>query len=62
MTTDAHAKLRRNRWRERLHETLRHYYESGAPEAHRFRYSLTFDLVTILFIVITSFLPRTTRR
>ena len=62
MTTDAHAKLRRNRWRERLHETLRHYYEFGAPEAHRFRYSLTFDLVTILFIVITSFLPRTTRR
>ena len=59
MTTDAHAKLRRNRWPERLHETLRYYYESDAPEAHRFRYSLTFDLVTILFIVITSFLSRT---
>ena len=60
MTTDAHAKLRRNRWPEWSRETLRHYYESDAPEAHRFRYSLlAFDSVTILFIVITSFLPRT---
>jgi voltage-gated potassium channel len=58
--TDADAKLRRSRWPEWLRETLRHYYESDAPEAHRFRYSLlAFDLVTILFIVITSFLPRT---
>jgi voltage-gated potassium channel len=39
--------------------TLRHYYESDAPEAHRFRYALLgFDVVTILFIVTTSFLPR----
>jgi voltage-gated potassium channel len=60
VTTDAQVKPRRNRWPERLRETLRHYYESDAPEAHRFRYCLlAFDSVTILFIVITSFLPRT---
>ncbi len=40
-------------------EKLRFLYESDAPEAHRFRYGLLlFDLATILFIVITSFLPR----
>ena len=45
---------------EWLRETLRHYYESDAPEAHRFRYSLlALDLVTILLIIITSFLRRT---
>jgi voltage-gated potassium channel len=40
--------------------TLRHYYESGTPEGHRFRYALlAFDLLTVAFIVATSFLPRT---
>lgn len=42
-------------------ERLRHYYTSTAPEAQRFRYGvLIFDLVTVAFIVTTSFLPRTT--
>jgi voltage-gated potassium channel len=42
-----------------LRRTLAYYYESDAPEAHRFRYGLlVFDLVTVLFIVVTSFLPR----
>lgn len=39
---------------------LRHYYESNAPEAQTFRYGLlAFDLVTIGFLVITSFFPHT---
>jgi voltage-gated potassium channel len=38
---------------------LRHYYESDTADGHRFRYALLgFDLVTILFIVVTSFTPR----
>jgi len=38
---------------------LRHLYESRTTEAHRFRYGLlAFDLVTIVFIVATSFTPR----
>jgi voltage-gated potassium channel len=37
-------------------ETLRHLYEGDSPRAHRFRYGLlAFDLVTILFIIATSF-------
>ena len=48
--------------RQRSHaliRTLRHYYESDTRDGHRFRYALlAFDLVTILFIVTTSFLPR----
>lgn len=40
--------------------TLRYYYESNTPDGHRFRYALlAFDIVTILFIVATSFRPRT---
>lgn len=40
-------------------EKLRFLYQSDAPEAHRFRYGLlVFDIATILFIVVTSFLPR----
>ncbi|MEQ1654047.1 MAG: ion transporter [Hyphomicrobium sp.] len=43
-----------------LKRTLRHYYNSDTPEGRQFRYGiLAFDLATILFIVITSFLPRT---
>jgi voltage-gated potassium channel len=38
---------------------LRYLYESEAAAAHRFRYALlAFDLATVLFIVVTSFLPR----
>jgi voltage-gated potassium channel len=56
-----------DRWPRRLRAslryyrmTLRHYYESDTPEAHRFRYGLlAFDLVTVTFIIFTSFLPRT---
>lgn len=44
----------------RFRELLRHYYEGDSPEAQRFRYALlVFDLATVLFIVISSFLPRT---
>ncbi|MBR2534818.1 MAG: ion transporter [Hyphomicrobium sp.] len=43
-----------------LKRRLRHYYTSDTPEGRQFRYGiLAFDIVTILFIVLTSFLPRT---
>ena len=43
-----------------LIRTLRELYESDTPVGHRFRYGLLgFDAVTLLFIVVTSFLPRT---
>ena len=39
-------------------ETLRYLYESDARPAQRFRYALlAFDIVTLLFIVATSFMP-----
>jgi voltage-gated potassium channel len=42
-------------WRNWLHRL----YQGDAPEAHRFRYALlAFDAITILFILVTSFLPR----
>ena len=38
---------------------LRDLYEGQSVRAHRFRYGLlAFDLVTVAFIVVTSFLPR----
>jgi voltage-gated potassium channel len=38
---------------------LRRLYRGDAPQAHRFRYGLlAFDIITILFITVTSFLPR----
>jgi voltage-gated potassium channel len=38
---------------------IRELYEGDTVEAHNFRYGLlVFDVVTILFIVVTSFLPR----
>jgi voltage-gated potassium channel len=38
---------------------LRYLYESEAAAAHRFRYALlAFDMATVLFIVVTSFVPR----
>jgi len=41
-------------------QDLRELYESDTPQAHRFRYGLlAFDAVTILFIIATSFVPRT---
>ena len=40
-------------------QTLRHLYESRTPLGYRFRYTLlAFDVVTILFIVGTTFIPR----
>ena len=39
---------------------LREAYEAETARARRFRYGLlVFDATTILFIVVTSFLPRT---
>jgi len=39
---------------------LRSLYEDETPVAHRFRYGLLiFDLCTILFVVVTTFFPRT---
>lgn len=40
---------------------LRFLYESPHPDAERFRYGLlVFDLGTVVFIVLSSFMPRTT--
>ncbi len=48
----------RSRSRSVLHK-LRYYYESDTRTGHRFRYALLgFDIVTVLFIVATSFIPR----
>ena len=42
-----------------LRRNLRYLYEGGTHRAHQFRYALlVFDLVTLLFIVATSFAPR----
>ena len=44
---------------KRLQNRLRHLYEGSGSDATRFRYALlTVDLVTIAFIIATSFLPR----
>lgn len=44
----------------RVIDKARFLYEADAPEAHRFRYALlVFDIITILFIVVSSFLPNT---
>ena len=38
--------------------TLRELYEEDTGRAHRFRYALlVFDVATIAFVVVTSFLP-----
>ena len=43
----------------RVQAWIRLLYEGGSVAAHRFRYALlVFDLVTLLFIVATSFAPR----
>jgi voltage-gated potassium channel len=42
-----------------LRERLHHLYYSPETDACRFRYAvLAFDLLTILFVIVTSFLPR----
>lgn len=46
---------------ETLRRRLRVYYEGDSETAHRFRLALlAFDLASIVFIVVTSFFPRTT--
>lgn len=43
----------------RVIDRLRELYEGDSPEAHRFRYGLLiFDIATIVFIVVTSFMQR----
>jgi voltage-gated potassium channel len=43
---------------ESLKDRVRELYLGGSPEAHRFRYGLlAFDIVTVLYIVATSFAP-----
>jgi voltage-gated potassium channel len=43
----------------RAQASIRQLYEGGSDQAHQFRYALlAFDLVTLLFIVATSFVPR----
>lgn len=42
-----------------LKNTVRELYEGASSGAHRFRYGLiTFDVATIIFLVVSSFLPR----
>jgi voltage-gated potassium channel len=41
-------------------DRLRYWYEADSPEAHRFRYGLlAFDIVTIAFVVVSSFFQET---
>ena len=41
-----------------LRRNIRSLYEGATPEGVRFRYALlAFDIVTLLFIIATSFLP-----
>ena len=43
-----------------LRKNIRYLYEGATPAGVRFRYALlAFDIVTVLFIIGTSFLPRT---
>ena len=45
----------------KFRKRLRGLYEADTRRGHRFRYGLLiFDLTTVLFIVTTSFLPRST--
>ncbi|KFG67101.1 potassium channel family protein [Microvirga sp. BSC39] len=42
-----------------LRDRLRTLYEGDSQEAHRFRYALlVFDITTVIFIVVSSFLPQ----
>jgi voltage-gated potassium channel len=50
--------LKQNPNRKSFIDALRYLYESDARVAQRFRYGLlAFDIVTVLFIVLTSFTP-----
>ena len=41
-----------------LQKNIRRLYEGATPQGVRFRYGLlAFDIVTVLFIIATSFLP-----
>ncbi|WP_102109266.1 potassium channel family protein [Oceaniglobus roseus] len=41
-------------------DRLRELYEADTPRAVRFRYGLlAFDIVTVIFVIVTSFFPRT---
>ncbi len=43
-----------------LRERIRGLYEDDDPAAHRYRYGLlVFDVLTVLFVILTSFAPRT---
>jgi len=45
------------RW-QRLIQRLRHYYDSDTRDGTRFRYCLlVFDIVTILVVIVSTFLP-----
>jgi hypothetical protein len=45
----------------RFKKTIRALYEGTTPRGVRFRYALlAFDIVTVAFMVATSFLPRST--
>jgi voltage-gated potassium channel len=47
-------------WLGALHATLLELYEGHSPRAYRFRYGLLgFDIATVVFIVGSSFVPRT---
>jgi voltage-gated potassium channel len=40
-------------------DRIEELYESGSARAHRFRYGLLlFDIATVIFVVVTSFVPR----
>jgi hypothetical protein len=46
--------------KQTLQWRLRFLYEAEHPTAHRFRYGLlVFDVTTILFVVVSSFIERT---
>jgi len=58
-TTSKKKPARREPEKESLRERLRLLYHGQSLTAHRFRYGLlAFDIVTIIFIIGTSFIPR----
>jgi voltage-gated potassium channel len=56
MTGETQPRLQERSWLR----ALRFLYEGQSERAHRFRYTLlAFDVATIAFIIVSSFLPRT---
>ncbi|MDQ4059488.1 MAG: ion channel [Pseudomonadota bacterium] len=54
------SELRQQASRTALFAVLQHLYEGDSAQAHAFRYGLlVFDVVTILFLIVSSFFPRT---